>query len=55
MADKAFDPDDELNNDLARTTGDLIEGSKQLLAELDRELRRRRPSLGDDHRQRRSA
>lgn len=55
MADKAFDPDDELNNDLARTTDDLIEGSKRLLAELDRELSRRRPLGADRHEQRRSA
>ena len=57
MATHSYEPDDELTADLLKTTDDLIEGSKRLLAELDAELgKRRRPtSLADEGEQRRSA
>ena len=54
MPDKANDPDNQLNHEIVRTTEDLIERSRRLMAHLDSELSRRRP-LEADERRRRSA
>lgn len=50
MAPQAYEPDDELNSDLARTTDDLIERSRRLLADLDAELDRHGRRRRDDAR-----
>lgn len=46
MPDKANDPDIDLNNEIVKTSEDLIVRSRRLLADLDSELGRR-PLLSD--------
>jgi hypothetical protein len=42
MPDKANDPDDRLTHEIVKTSEDLIERSRRLMADLDTELNRRR-------------
>lgn len=48
MPDKANDPDTALNQEIVKTSEDLIERSRRLLADLDSELaRQRHPAEGE--------
>lgn len=50
MPDKANDPDTALNQAIVKTSEDLIERSRRLLADLDSELGRHRRFEGDSER-----